>query len=151
PPEPTVNARQDLHRYRGGAYEEWRFHDAEYAPLSFERPERGNHIPEEVVVTDPIAGRDACHQAPAEWRLLGWLEREGYACDLCAEYQLHAGTLDLDAYRVLLLSVHPEYWSREMYTRVRTWVFQRGGRLLYLGGNGLNCEIEYLDETALRC
>ena len=42
-----------------------------------------------------------CGQAPGEWRLLGWLEREGFAYDYYAEAQLHDGTLQLDAYRVL--------------------------------------------------
>ena len=66
-----------------------------------------NHIPEAIEITDPIAGRSACHLAPAEWRLLGWLEREGYSYDFYSEHQLHAGTLDLDAYRVLIISVTP--------------------------------------------
>ena len=57
--------------------------------------------------------------APAEWRLLAWLEREGFAYDLFADQQLHDGTLDLAAYRVLVISVHPEYWSRRMLERVR--------------------------------
>ena len=57
----------------------------------------------------------------------------------------HDGTLDLDAYRVLVLSVHPEYWSAEAYRASSDWVFERGGRLMYLGGNGLNCEVEFLD------
>ena len=87
--------------------------------------------------------------APAEWRLLGWLEREGFDYDLYAETQLHAGQLDLDAYRVLVISTHPEYWSREMYRRVKTWVFERGGRLMYLGGNGLNCEVEFPDPATM--
>jgi len=52
--------------------------------------------------------------------------------------------LDLDRYRVLVLSTHPEYWTREMYTRVRDWVYERGGKLAYLGGNGINCEVEFL-------
>ena len=52
-------------------------------------------------ITDPIEGRAACHIAPAEWRLLGWLEREHFAYDYYAETQLHDGTLDLDAYKVL--------------------------------------------------
>jgi hypothetical protein len=151
PPEPTVNARQDLQRYHGGAYDEWLFGDFEYLPLSFDRPERGNHIPERVQVTDPIAGRDACHLAPAEWRLLAWMEREGFGCDLYSEVQLHDGTLDLAAYRVLVLSTHPEYWSRRMYERVKTWVHNEGGRLLYLGGNGINCEVEFPDEARMRC
>jgi hypothetical protein len=29
-----------------------------------------------------------------------------------------------------------------MYDSVKRWVFRDGGRLLYLGGNGLNCEVE---------
>ena len=33
-----------------------------------------------------------------------------------------------------------------MYERVKAWVFERGGRLMYLGGNGLNCEVEFLDD-----
>ncbi len=32
-----------------------------------------------------------------------------------------------------------------MYFRVKTWVFERGGRLMYLGGNGLNSEVELLE------
>ena len=36
----------------------------------------------------------------------------------------------------------PEYWTRRMYERVKRWVFEEGGRLVYLGGNGLNCEVE---------
>jgi hypothetical protein len=151
PPAPVVNARLDLLRYQeGSGFSEWGFPDDAYPPLSFERPEPFNHIPRQVEVTDPIAGRQSCHLAPAEWRLLGWLEREGYPYDLYSDHQLHTGRLDLDAYRLLILSVHPEYWSAAMYRRVKAWVFERGGRLMYLGGNGLNCEVEFPDEATLR-
>jgi N,N-dimethylformamidase len=149
--EPIINAKSDLPRYRLSDYGEWKS-SVEFNPLSFDRPEPYNHVPEPVQCTDPIEGRQACHLAPAEWRLLGWLERQGYAYDLYADYQLHAGLLDLRAYRVLLLSVHPEYWSEEMYREVKTWVFGRGGRLLYLGGNGLDCKVELLDGgNSMRC
>ncbi|MCC2672557.1 MAG: hypothetical protein K0Q72_5029, partial [Armatimonadetes bacterium] len=152
PPTPTVNARLDLRRYQAsGAYPEWQFPDDSYLPLSFERPEPGNLIPKGTQVTDPIRGRQGCHLAPAEWRLLGWLEREQLGYDFYAEHHLHSGELDLDAYRVLILSTHPEYWSRAMYERVKDWVFHRGGRLLYLAGNGLNCEVEFLDDATMRC
>jgi hypothetical protein len=148
---PIVNAKSDLPRYRLADYGEWKS-AAEFAPLSFDRPEPYNFVPEHVSCADPIEGRQACHLAPAEWRLLGWLEREGFAHDLYSDYQLHAGELDLDAYRVLILNTHPEYWSAEAYERVKRWVFERGGRLLYLGGNGLNCAVEYLDGgRAMRC
>jgi hypothetical protein len=140
PRAPTVNARLELKRYTdpdGITY------DAEdYPPLSFDRPEPINHIDLNSEINDPIEGRAACHVAPAEWRLLGWLERENVAFDYYAETQLHDGSLDLDAYKVLVLSTHPEYWSRRMYFAVKLWVHERGGKLLYLGGNGLNCEVE---------
>jgi N,N-dimethylformamidase len=148
---PIVNAKSDLPRYKLSDYGEWKS-APEFAPLSFDRPEPYNHVPEGVECTDPIEGRQACHLAPAEWRLLGWLERQGYPYDLYAEAQLHDGLFDLDAYRVLILNTHPEYWSAEMYAKVKRWVFECGGKLMYLGGNGINCAVEYLDgATAMRC
>jgi hypothetical protein len=149
PPTPTVNARQELKRYADPHH---RHYDTDvYAPLSFDRPEPINQINEEEQATDPIEGRAACHLAPAEWRLLAWLEREGFAYDYYAESQLDSGVLDLDAYLVLILSTHPEYWTRGMYDRAKAWVFERGGRLMYLGGNGLNCEVELPNPSTMVC
>jgi hypothetical protein len=140
PPTPTVNSRYELKRYNDAGFFTWG--SDRYAPLSFDRPEPFNHIDFTERITDPIEGRQACHLAPAEWRLHGWLERQGVPFDLYAENQLDDGTLDLSRYRVLVLAVHPEYWTRRMYERVKRWVFAEGGRLIYLGGNGLNCEVE---------
>jgi N,N-dimethylformamidase len=151
PDAPVVNARQELIRYTAaGAFNCWGFRDDEYLPLSFERPELGNVVREDEEVTDPIAGRLTCGMAPAERRLLGWLEREGFDYDYYSEWQLHNGDLNLDRYQVLMISVHPEYWSRDMYLKVKDWVWNRGGRLMYLGGNGLNCEVEFLGDDRLR-
>jgi N,N-dimethylformamidase len=147
PPAPTVNARLELKRYTDP--DAVTYDTDDYAPLSFDRPEPINHIDDQEEITDPIEGRAACHIAPAEWRLLGWLEREQFAYDYYAETQLHDGTLKLDDYRILVISTHPEYWSRAMYFAVKNWVVERGGRLLYLGGNGLNCEVEFLDSTTV--
>ena len=144
PPKPTVNARLELSRYTDPRHINYDTRD--YAPLSFDRPEPINHIRQQERITDPIEGRAACHIAPAEWRLLGWMEREGFKYDLYAETQFHFGTLDLDRYKLLIISTHPEYWSSEMYFKLKSWVFERGGRLMYLGGNGLNCEVEFIDE-----
>jgi N,N-dimethylformamidase len=155
PPRPTVNARLDLDRFTQ-AESVWRFQDPEFKPLSFDRPEPNNHIFDNSPwdpsrITDPIQGRVQCGQAPAEWRLLGWLEREGFDYDYYAEAQLHDGTLKLEDYQVLAVSVHPEYWTREMYSKLKQWVFERGGRLMYLGGNGLNCEVTMGDDATLHC
>lgn len=147
PPTPTVNARQELSRYTDAEHNTWGYET--YAPLSFDRPEPILHIDEHERITDPIEGRAACHVAPAEWRLFGWLERERFPYDLYSETQFHAGLVDLDRYRVLIISTHPEYWTREMYYRVKTWVFERGGRLMYLGGNGLNCEVELRPDDSM--
>jgi N,N-dimethylformamidase len=151
PPTPTVNSRQDLSRYSPDFVSVWQSRNEEYAPLSFDRPEPYNSVEKETKVTDPIRGRQGCHLAPAEWRLLGWLEREGFAYDFYADHQLHTGNLDLDAYEVLIISTHPEYWSRAAYDRVKKWVFERGGKLMYLGGNGIDCEVDFLDDATMRC
>ncbi|MGH9629638.1 MAG: N,N-dimethylformamidase beta subunit family domain-containing protein, partial [Bryobacteraceae bacterium] len=71
--------------------------------------------------------------------------------DYYSEGQLHDGTLPLDEYDVIITAVHPEYWSREMYEKVRNWVSARGGRLVYLGGNGLNCEVKFGSDHTLTC
>ena len=142
---PIVNSKSDLPRYKLSDYGEWKS-GPDFAPLTFDRPEPYNHVPEDVECTDYIEGRQACHLAPAEWRLLGWLERQRLEYDLYADAQLHDGTLDLDAYRILVLNTHPEYWSEEAYRRVKRWVFERGGKLMYLGGNGLNCQVEFVNQ-----
>ena len=112
PDQPVVNARQDLIRYtKAGSFNVWGFPDDDYLPLSFERPEPGNAVREHEEVTDPIEGRLPCGMAPAEWRLLGWMEREGFDYDFYSESQLHFGEVDLDAYKILIISIHPEYWS----------------------------------------
>jgi hypothetical protein len=147
PATPTVNARLDLKRYTDP--DAITYDTEDNAPLSFDRPEPINHVDERDEITSPIEGRTACHLAPAEWRLLGWLEREGFAYDFYAETQLHDGTLELDNYQVLIISTHAEYWSRSMYFAVKSWVADRGGRLLYLGGNGLNCEAEIRDAATV--
>ena len=147
-PTPTVYARTDLERYlKPGT---WPF-EVSGAPLSFDRPEPANVMPEDARITDVIEGRLACCYAPGEWRLLGWLEREGFAYDLYSETELHFGRIPLDRYRVLVLNTHNEYVTKEMYGTLKDWVYQRGGRLMSLAGCGYLCELEFLDEYTIRC
>ena len=144
PPTPTINSRQELKRY---TQKEHRTYDQdEYKPLSLDRPDPYNHIDENEQLTDPIAGRQGCHLAAAEWRLMGWMEQQGFGYDLYSESQFHFEQVPLHEYSTLLISTHPEYWSKDMYYRLKRWVFEDGGNLMYLGGNGLNCEVEFLDD-----
>jgi hypothetical protein len=141
PPTPTVNGRQELSRYDEDAPPDWTAPDDAFLPLSFERPEPFNAIPLGADPADPIEGRQANHLAPAEWRLLAWLEQEGFAYDVFADAQLSDGTLDMSRYRVAIISAHPEYWTRSSFQRVKAWVETGRGRFLYLGGNGINAEV----------
>jgi hypothetical protein len=145
PHEPATNSRMDLDRYNQDGYVQYCARD--YAPLSFERPEPINHVPLETQATDPIEGRAACHIAPTEWRLIAWLERERIAHDVYSDVQLHFGEVPLDQYRTVILPPHPEYYSQQMYSQLKSWVHDRGGKLIYLGGNGLNCDVEFLDSA----
>lgn len=147
PPTPTVNSRLELKRYTEEEHRTYNVDD--YAPLTLDRPDPYNHIDEDEQLTDPIAGRQGCHLAAAEWRLLGWMEQNGFEYDFYGETQFHFDQVPLDDYRVLIISTHPEYWSIEMYNRLKSWVFERGGKLMYLGGNGLNCEVEFLDDRRI--
>jgi hypothetical protein len=153
PSRPIVDSHLDLDRYDDDPRVRERLYapeNHEYALLSFQRPAPYNAVDEDVEVRDPIRGRFDTYFAPAEWRMLGWLEAEGYGYDLYADNQLHDGGLDLDAYDVLVMHTHPEYWSRRMYERVRDWVHDRGGNLAYLGGNGIDCEVDVVDDSRVR-
>jgi hypothetical protein len=148
---PTVNARQDLPQFvRAGVHVEWEPPDSEYPPLSFERPDPDNHIERGAAVTDSMPGFISSSMAALEWRLHAWLEREGFAFDVYADAQLHSGMLDLEAYDVLVIVGHPEYWSKAMFLRVSEWI-AAGGRLLSLGGNAIDCEVVFDDDSTLRC
>ena len=145
---PTVNARQDLGRYTNP--DTWPY-ETTAAPLSFQRPQAANQVPEGDRITDPIPGRLGSALAPGLWRLLGWLDRENFNVDLYPDTALELGQLDLDQYRVLILDNHPEYWTATMYAAIKEWVTARGGTLLYLGGCGGYAEAELTDPNTQLC
>tara|TARA_R110002096_G_scaffold101547_9_gene224593 strand:- start:12503 stop:14047 length:1545 start_codon:yes stop_codon:yes gene_type:complete len=145
---PTVNSRQDLDRYTKPGT--WPFMETG-APLSFQRPEPNNQVPEDARITDPIAGRTDSLFAPGLWRLTGWLDREQFHYDLYSDTALHFDNFPLHDYEVLVLDHHPEYWSTDMYRRVKEWTQNRGGKLMYLGGCGLYAEVEFTDESTMCC
>ncbi len=65
--------------------------------------------------------------------------------DVIADEDLHADGIDaLAPYRVIVTGTHPEYWSTAMLDALEAWL-QRGGRLLYLGGNGFYWRVAFSD------
>lgn len=79
------------------------------------------------------------------------MEREGFDYDLYSETDLHFDRLPLESYDVLVLNLHSEYWSPQMYAHVKKWVYEQGGRLMYLGGCALYAEIEFQDDATMLC
>ena len=150
PAQPVVNSRQDVGRYLDP--DVWPFGEDETgAPLSFERPEPAAHIPREAVITDTIPGRTQSCFAPGLWRQAGWLEREQFEYDLWPETALEFEDFQLSDYRVVMLDNHPEYCTGTMYHRLKTWVQEEGGRLVYPGGCGFLCEVEFDSREVVRC
>jgi len=110
----------DLHGDRSGTcLSSWR-----RPVLNFRR---GYHLP---LIAAP-------HQFSADLDLLAWLEAEGIAYDVIADDDLHAsGVAALAPYRAIATGTHPEYWSPTMLDGLEEYL-RDGGRLAYLGGNGL--------------
>ena len=75
--------------------------------------------------------------------IVDWLEYLGGDYDVITEEQLHEEGLDLLApYRVVITGSHPEYDSREMLDALEAYL-RRGGRLMYMGGNGFYWRIAH--------
>lgn len=139
------------------AYNTWGGRDYYTDPLelklSFERPSpQTRPAPPYFEIPDDL-GRLSIDgytrsQTRAELWVLTWLEDSGYLFDLYSDADFHAWSFDPADYAGLILSTHPEYWSLEMRNRLDAYL-AAGGRLVYLGGNGLYERVEYTPDLRL--
>jgi N,N-dimethylformamidase len=75
--------------------------------------------------------------------IIDWLEHLGGDYDVITEEQLHQEGLELLApYNVVITGSHPEYDSIEMLDAFEAYL-HRGGRLMYMGGNGFYWRIAH--------
>ncbi|MDH3688525.1 MAG: LamG domain-containing protein [Gammaproteobacteria bacterium] len=82
-------------------------------------------------------------QFNADLPLIDWLDHNAIDYDVVTDEDLHEqGVALLQPYQVLLTGSHPEYYSRTMHDALGAYL-QRGGRLMYLGGNGFYWRIAY--------
>ncbi len=89
------------------------------------------------------------HLTRGELWVLGWLSSIGHRPDVFTDIDFHNDGCDASQYRCLVLSTHPEYWSRQMYANLGAYL-DGGGSVLYLGGNGIYENGEYeLDQTGM--
>jgi N,N-dimethylformamidase len=83
----------------------------------------------------------------ADTHLFDWLEEMGIAFDIVTDHDVHdEGYQALAPYRVVLTCTHPEYHTDRSYDAVATYT-RRGGRLMYLGGNGFYWRIAMHRDT----
>ena len=86
------------------------------------------------------------YQYNADTHLYDWLDHLGVDYDLITDEDLHSDGYELlRDYRVVVTGTHPEYHSTPMWDAMKAWT-DRGGRLMYMGGNGWYWRIAYHDE-----
>ncbi|MEZ5924157.1 MAG: DUF6605 domain-containing protein [Hyphomicrobiaceae bacterium] len=82
-------------------------------------------------------------QFNADTHITGWLEHEGVGYDVITDEDLHNdGLALLRRYRTVITGTHPEYHSTAMLDAIQGFL-DRGGRLMYLGGNGFYWRISF--------
>ena len=75
-------------------------------------------------------------QFNADTHILGWLDSIGQDCDVITDEDVDSeGLRLLGRYHVVITGTHPEYHTRHMIEALQGFT-DRGGRLMYLGGNG---------------
>ena len=88
----------------------------------------------------------ALYQYNADTHLFDWLDHKGVDYDVITDEDLHREGFDLlQHYEVVLTGTHPEYHSTRMWDAMKAWI-DRGGRLMYMGGNGWYWHIAFHDE-----
>jgi N,N-dimethylformamidase len=118
------------HRELGPSLYEWHLdgtgvcHSSWHRPILTMRPQAYNH-------NGPV------WQFPADMQIVDWLDRRGIACDVVTDRDVHDGGAPLlSRYACVLTGSHPEYETGPMLDAFEEYVSD-GGRLCYLGGNGM--------------
>jgi len=79
----------------------------------------------------------------ADLHIVDWLEATGQPYDVITDEDLHRDGLALLApYKCIVTGTHPEYHSAAQLGAVEAYL-ARGGRLIYLGGNGFYWRIAW--------
>jgi N,N-dimethylformamidase len=74
---------------------------------------------------------------PADTHLIDWLDAMDHGIDIVTDEDLDDEGIELIApYKVLLTGSHPEYHTKGTLDALMEYTHQRGGRLMYMGGNG---------------
>lgn len=92
--------------------------------------------PRQFALMDPVDGGSGTARWVADNYIDQFLSTIGVTHDVITDHDLHAEGADaLAPYRVVIAAQHPEYHSEHMMQAFEAFL-GRGGRLMYLGGNG---------------
>lgn len=76
-------------------------------------------------------------QFSGDMQLIDWLDATGRKVDIVTDLDLHREGVELlSRYTTVMTGTHPEYPSREILDAYEAYV-ATGGRLMYMGGNGM--------------
>jgi hypothetical protein len=117
-----------------------------YEKLSIKRPFTNCSL-EEGDPFHPVTS----HLAAGEWRLLAWLEREGYKYDIISGYELHHNPDPLSNYKAIILNTHCEYWSPNMFAKLKEFHEHHQGWILNISGNSIYREVAFFEDGSLKC
>jgi N,N-dimethylformamidase len=82
-------------------------------------------------------GNGPVWQFTGDMQIVDWLDRTGRAVDVVSDRDVHDGGAELLAgYACVMTGTHPEYPTEEMLDAYEGYV-SGGGRLMYMGGNGM--------------
>ncbi|HEV7941416.1 MAG TPA: N,N-dimethylformamidase beta subunit family domain-containing protein [Solirubrobacteraceae bacterium] len=85
------------------------------------------------------------------FKFLQWCAVEGIGLDCCTGLDIDAGTIDLDAYELVITVGHDEYWTGPQRDAIEGFV-ARGGNAAFLGGNLSYWQVRSLDDgEAIEC
>ena len=85
------------------------------------------------------------HGLKADLHVAGWLTSRGLGYDVVGDEDLDGeGVALLARYRAVMTGTHPEYWTERMLDAAEAYL-ARGGRFVYLGGNGFYWVTSYVD------
>ena len=94
------------------------------------------------------AAIDLPWQFPADLSIVAWLEQQPLPYEIITDHDVQTEGVDLlSSYNVVVTGTHPEYYSAEMLTATEVFM-ERGGRLMYMGGNGLYWVTSFADDDA---
>ncbi len=129
----STNTWQAYNAWGGGSFYSYLINDdlPNAANVSFLRPNPNAR---------PIKSDKNMHLADAESYLLEWMEKENITYDSYADIDIHNDVSLLSKYKLLIIHVHPEYWSQRMLEYLKEYL-DNGGNLMYLGGNGLHWKV----------